>query len=136
MSCEAGEQLRVGDGTKQAARRVLCSGSDGMLIAMDEARFAELIRRHLPFYRALAEGRRAPTTEAQRRFVAAARGEIAPTTEHERAFLLWRRRAETAARGLDAEASRAVPIADARERAASRLRLRPSPIPPPPPARR
>lgn len=88
---------------------------------MDEARFAELIRRHLAFYRALAEGRRAPTTPAQQRFVRVARGEAPPTSEHERAFLLWRARAERAARALDAEALRE-----------ARLRLKRAPAPPPP----
>lgn len=92
---------------------------------MDEARFAELIRRHLAFYRALAEGRRPPATPAQERFVRVARGEAPPRTEHERAFLLWRARAEAAARALDAETLRE-----------ARLRLKRSPAPPPPPRRR
>ncbi|WP_114374080.1 DUF413 domain-containing protein [Elioraea thermophila] len=92
---------------------------------MDEARFAELIRRHLAFYRALAEGRRAPTTPAQERFVRVARGEAAPMTEHERAFLLWRARAERTAKALDAEVRRE-----------ARLRLKRAPTPPPPPRRR
>lgn len=92
---------------------------------MDEARFAELIRRHLAFYRALAEGRRSPTTPAQQRFVRVARGEAPPQTDHERAFLLWRSRAERAARALDAEALRDV-----------RLKLKRVPAPSPPPRRR
>lgn len=70
---------------------------------MDEARFAALIRRHLPFYLALAEGRRAPATPAQRRFVAAARGETTPQTEHEHAFALWRQRTTHVAHTLDAD---------------------------------
>lgn len=97
---------------------------------MDEARFAALIRRHLPFYLALAEGRRAPATPAQRRFVAAARGEAPPLTEHERAFALWRSRGDRVARALDAEAARAALVPDARARAEARLSLAPRPARP------
>jgi len=85
---------------------------------MDEARLAKLIKRHLPFYRALAEGHRLPATPAQMRFVRVARGEVPPETEHERAFLLWRARAEHAARALDAEAL-----------GVARLRLKRPPLP-------
>jgi uncharacterized protein YifE (UPF0438 family) len=96
---------------------------------MDEARFAALIRKHLPFYLALADGRRIPSTPAQRQFVAAARGETPPRTEHERAFALWRRRATRVTRALDAEAARASLIPDARRRAPARLSLKPTPRP-------
>lgn len=90
---------------------------------MDEARFAALIRRHLPFYRALAEGARVPTTAAQRRFVAVARGEAEPRTDHERAFLLWREAVQRADRAL-AEDGRARFSPDARAAAEARLRLK------------
>lgn len=96
---------------------------------MDEARFAALIRRHLPFYLALAEGRRAPATPAQRRFVAAARGETTPQTEHEHAFALWRQRTTHVAQTLDAQAARTTLIPDARTRAEARLSLKPTPTP-------
>jgi uncharacterized protein YifE (UPF0438 family) len=71
---------------------------------MDEARFAALIRRHLPFYQALAAGARAPATAAQRRFVAVARGEAEAESEHERAYLRWREAAARADRALEDEA--------------------------------
>jgi uncharacterized protein YifE (UPF0438 family) len=74
---------------------------------MDEARFAALIRRHLPFYRALAEGTRAPATAAQRRFVAVARGEAAPETEHEQAYRRWQEGVAQADRALANEAAHA-----------------------------
>jgi uncharacterized protein YifE (UPF0438 family) len=93
---------------------------------MDEARFAALIRRHLPFYQALASGTRAPATAAQRRFVAVARGEAPAETEHERAYLRWREgvaRADTAL----AEEGRARFSPDARAAAEARLRLRRKP---------
>lgn len=90
---------------------------------MDEARFAALIRRHLPFYRALAEGARLPRTDAQRRFVAVARGEAEPRTEHEHAFLRWREGVARADRAL-AEEGRARFSRDARAAAEARLRLR------------
>jgi uncharacterized protein YifE (UPF0438 family) len=96
---------------------------------MDEARFATLIRRHLPFYLALAEGRRSPSTPAQRHFVAVARGEAPPRTEHEHAFVLWRRRAHRAAHALDTQAARVKLIPDARSRAQTRLGLKPTPPP-------
>jgi len=89
---------------------------------MDEARFAALIRRHLPFYRALAEGARAPATAAQRRFVAVARGEAEPETEHERAFLRWREAVAAADRAL-VEEGRARFSPDARAAAEAKLRL-------------
>ena len=89
---------------------------------MDEARFAALIRRHLPFYRALAEGARAPATAAQRRFVAVARGEAEPETEHEQAFLRWREAVAAADRAL-AEEGRARFSPDARAAAEAKLRL-------------
>jgi uncharacterized protein YifE (UPF0438 family) len=93
-----------------------------ILRPMDEARFAALIRRHLPFYRALAEGARPPTTPAQRRFVAVARGEAEPETEHERAFLRWREAVARADRAL-AEEGRARFSADPTAAAEARLRL-------------
>ena len=85
---------------------------------MDEARFTALIRKHLPFYLALADGRRTPTTPAQRHF-AAARGETAAQTEHEHAFALWRQRTTHVAHTLDAQAARTALIPDARTRAAA-----------------
>lgn len=91
---------------------------------MDEARFAALIRKHLPFYLALAEGRRTPTTPAQHHFAAAARGETPPRTEHEQAFALWRQRTRHVAQTLDAQAAL---IPDARTRAEARLSLKPTP---------
>ena len=91
---------------------------------MDEARFAALIRRHLPFYRALAEGARAPATAAQRRFVAVAKGEARPETEHEHAFLQWREGVEQADRALANEAAHARFSPNRAERASARLRLK------------
>lgn len=91
---------------------------------MDEARFAALIRRHLPFYRALAEGARAPATAAQRRFVAAARGEVEPETEHEQAFARWREGVARADRALAAEAMRTRPDKESRSEAKLRLKRR------------
>ncbi len=96
---------------------------------MDEARFAALIRQHLPFYLALAEGRRSPTTPAQHHFAAAARGETTPQTEHEHAFALWRERTSHVAHTLDAQAARTTLIPDARTRAQARLSLKPTPPP-------
>ncbi len=90
---------------------------------MDEARFAALIRRHLPFYQALASGARAPATAAQRRFVAVARGEAEPQTEHEQAFLRWREAAARADRAL-AEEARARFAPDKARVSAAKLRLR------------
>ena len=98
------------------------------LCPMDEARFTALIRKHLPFYLALADGRRTPTTPAQRHF-AAARGETAAQTEHEHAFALWRQRTTHVAHTLDAQAARTALIPDARTRAAARLSLKPTPPP-------
>ena len=93
---------------------------------MDEARCAALIRRHLPFHLALADGQRIPATLAQRHFVAAARGGTPPGTGHGRALALWRQRAPRVTRTLDAEAARASLIPDARSRAAARLSLQPT----------
>lgn len=98
---------------------------------MDEARFAALIRRHLPFYLALVEGRRPALTAAQRRFVAVARGEVPPRTDHERAFALWRARCRRVAAALAAEPP-AGAIPDAAARAEARLRLKRPPRPMPP----
>lgn len=93
---------------------------------MDEARFAALIRCHLPFYRALAEGARAPATEAQRRFVAVARGEAEPRSEHEHAYLRWREGVERADRALAEEGrGRFSPAARAASEARLRLRRKP-----------
>lgn len=91
--------------------------------AMDEARFAALIRRHLHFYQALAAGARAPATAAQRRFVAVVRGEAEAETEHERAYLRWRAAAERADRAL-AEETRARFAPDKARVSAAKLRLR------------
>lgn len=91
---------------------------------MDEARFAALIRRHLPFYQALASGARAPATAAQARFVAVARGEALPETEHEQAFLRWREAAARADRAL-AEEARARFSPDKARVSAAKLRLKP-----------
>lgn len=90
---------------------------------MDEARFAALIRRHLPFYQALASGVRAPATAAQRRFVAVARGEAPPETEHEQAYLRWREAAERADRAL-ADEARARFAPDKARVSAAKLRLK------------
>jgi uncharacterized protein YifE (UPF0438 family) len=90
---------------------------------MDEARFAALIRRHLPFYQALAAGLRVPATAAQRRFVAVARGEAEAESEHERAYLRWREAAARADRALAEEpASRFAP--DKARVSAAKLRLK------------
>ena len=51
---------------------------------------ADLLARHLLFYRSLDEGTRAPTTDAQRRFVEVARGAIPPLTVHENAYLRFK----------------------------------------------
>ena len=91
---------------------------------MDEARFAALIRRHLPFYQALASGARKPATPAQRRFVAVARGEAHPETEHEQAFARWQDRAAQADRALANEAAHARFTPDKEQRSEARLRLK------------
>jgi uncharacterized protein YifE (UPF0438 family) len=91
---------------------------------MDEARFAALIRRHLPFYQALASGARAPATPAQQRFVAVARGEAPPETEHEQAFSRWREAAAQADRALANEAAHARFMPDKAQRSEARLRLK------------
>ena len=54
------------------------------------------------FYRALDTGSRAPTTEAQRHFVAVCRGAASPETEHERAYTRFKH--AVAAAGLTEEA--------------------------------
>lgn len=46
-----------------------------------------LLLAHYEFYRSLDEGRRAPTTAAQRHFLAVWRGTVSPETAHERAYL-------------------------------------------------
>jgi uncharacterized protein YifE (UPF0438 family) len=91
---------------------------------MDEARFVALIRRHLPFYQALASGARTPATAAQRRFVAVARGEVLPETEHEQAFTRWREAAAQADRALANEAAHARFTPDRVQRSEARLRLK------------
>ena len=91
---------------------------------MDEARFAALIRRHLPFYRALADGARTPATAAQARFVAVARGEMAPETEHEQAFARWRQGVAQADRALANEAAHARFSPDKERVAKAKLRLK------------
>lgn len=45
-----------------------------------------LIREHFEFYKSLANGKRQPTTAAQKHFVAVCLGNIAPESEHEIAF--------------------------------------------------
>jgi len=61
-----------------------------------------LIERHLPFYQSLAQGRRQPSSEAQKRFVEAVSGQAEPTTQHEIAYLrfLAAGRARIAAGGM------------------------------------
>jgi hypothetical protein len=49
-----------------------------------------LLIAHFPFYRALDSGSRAPTTPAQRHFVAVCRGTAPPETDHERAYSRFR----------------------------------------------
>ncbi|WP_291298638.1 hypothetical protein [Elioraea sp.] len=91
---------------------------------MDEARFAALIRRHLPFYQALASGARPPATPAQRRFVAVARGEAQPETDHEEAFARWREGVAQADRALANETAHARFSPDKAGRSEARLRLK------------
>jgi uncharacterized protein YifE (UPF0438 family) len=50
-----------------------------------------LLRRYLWFYRSLESGRRVPTTEAQRDFVAVCSGLAAAETPHEMAYAKYMR---------------------------------------------
>jgi hypothetical protein len=47
----------------------------------------DLLRKHLPFYEALASGARAPTTVSQEVFVKVVRGKLPAITPHEQAYL-------------------------------------------------
>jgi len=47
----------------------------------------DLLLKHYDFYHLLAVGARAPTTDAQRHFVAVCTGQAPPVTDHERAFV-------------------------------------------------
>jgi uncharacterized protein YifE (UPF0438 family) len=51
----------------------------------------DLLHRYQHFYLDLAEGRRLPETDAQRRFLEVAAGRLPPMTEHERLWVRWRR---------------------------------------------
>jgi uncharacterized protein YifE (UPF0438 family) len=64
---------------------ISCANSSlkGPLTAQEQI----LIKRYLEFYTDLKEGRRNPTTEAQRHFVAVLRNECEATTDHEFAYL-------------------------------------------------
>jgi hypothetical protein len=48
--------------------------------------YRRLLRKYLSFYHALDRGARAPSSEAQRHFVAVCRGELPPTNSHEFAY--------------------------------------------------
>jgi len=61
-----------------------------------------LLDKHLTFYVELTSGKRRPTTEAQRHFIAVSMGHDVASTDHERAFMKWRRKM---ARGRAAETS-------------------------------
>ncbi|MEX0642509.1 MAG: DUF413 domain-containing protein [Pirellulales bacterium] len=58
-----------------------------------------LLVAHYAFYRALDSGGRAPTTPAQRHFIAVCRDTATPKTDHERAYLRFKR--AVAAAGLN-----------------------------------
>lgn len=49
-----------------------------------------LLVAHYSFYRSLDLGRRAPTTPAQRHFIAVCRGTVPPETDHERAYVRFK----------------------------------------------
>lgn len=56
-----------------------------------------LLVAHYTFYRALDSGGRAPTTPAQRHFIAVCRGAAPPETDHERAYWRFKRAVAAAA---------------------------------------
>jgi hypothetical protein len=58
-----------------------------------------LLIAHYAFYHALDSGGRAPTTPAQRHFIAVCRGITSPETDHERAYSRFKR--AVTASGLD-----------------------------------
>ncbi len=58
-----------------------------------------LLIAHYAFYHALDSGSRAPTTPAQRHFIAVCHGIASPETDHERAY--WRFKRAVTAAGLD-----------------------------------
>ena len=50
-----------------------------------------LLRRHLRFYRSLETGKRAPVTDAQRRFVEVCHGRAVAANEHEMVYAKYMR---------------------------------------------
>ena len=71
-------------GTKQSAQGGSHSTVENICRLPEEYR--RLLRKYLSFYRALDQGTRSPSSEAQRHFVAVCQGELPPTNSHEFAY--------------------------------------------------
>jgi len=71
----------------------------------------KLLRRYLEFYRSLETGRRAPATDAQKRFVAVCQGQAKAETPHEIAYAKYMRlrAAERRRKNQDARDERGIP---------------------------
>jgi uncharacterized protein YifE (UPF0438 family) len=76
----------------------------------------ELMCEHFDFLITLAKGARAPTTEAQKHFVAVCRGKAKPQTEYEKAYLAWRKERPSISQML-ARKDRLLGLAPAEKRA-------------------
>jgi hypothetical protein len=63
----------------------------------------QLIYKYLEFYKALALGKRRPTTEAQKRFVAVTGGRARAESEHEVAYIKWKRLQRTAPKAPESD---------------------------------
>jgi uncharacterized protein YifE (UPF0438 family) len=68
--------------------KLLASSDPSLTLTEDEK---ELLRRYLPFYRALESGRRKPSTQAQEHFVAVCEGGTKAETQHELAYVKYMR---------------------------------------------